>query len=291
MVFIQAGLFWMGSTDGEMARVVGECKALFRIDEAICKDWFEDEAPRHRVELEPFYLDRIEITNLLFENFVQTTGYRTTAEREGKAKAWVEGKGLQEVKGANWQQPEGDRTVFVSNRHEHPVVTVSWQDADAYCRWAGKRLPTEAEWEYAARAGTQTRFWWGDGHPGLRRVGNLADESARHLVGAIITGYRDGYARTAPAGSYEPNPWGLHDMIGNAAEWTSDWYGGNYEKSLEQNPKGPSSGKYKVIRGGSWANGLLRARSANRDWDTPIYRHDTIGFRCAKDVTNDRAER
>jgi sulfatase modifying factor 1 len=283
MVLIPAGWFRMGSTQEEVERMVKDCQAR-RFGGRVCWEWFQDEAPRHRVALDAFYLDTYEVTNRLFEQFVRMTGYQTTAERAGRSKAWLEGKGLQEIVGADWRHPEGNQTVFVSHRSDHPVVTVSWFDASAYCRWAGKRLPTEAEWEYAARAGTSTLYWWGNGSPGSRLAANLADESARHLVGSILAGYNDGYARTAPVGSYEPNPWGLYDILGNVAEWTEDWYGDFYGTSPDQNPKGPKTGRYRVIRGGAWANGLLRVRAAHRDWDTPNYRHDSIGFRCAQDA-------
>ena len=282
MVLIPAGSYKMGSTQEEVERMVKDCQAR-RFGGRVCWEWFQDEAPRHKVVLDAFYLDRYEVTNHLFEHFVHATGYQTTAEQVGKSKAWMEGRGLQEIPGADWRHPEGNQTVFVSHRGDHPVVTVSWFDANAYCRWAGKRLPTEAEWEYAARAGTSTLYWWGNGPP-PRRVVNLADESAKHLVGSIVAGYDDGYARSAPVGSFESNPWGLNDMLGNVAEWTADWYGDFYGTSPEDNPKGPKDGHYKVIRGGAWANGLLRVRAANRDWDTPIYRHDSIGFRCAQNV-------
>ncbi|TAJ28041.1 MAG: formylglycine-generating enzyme family protein [Nitrospirae bacterium] len=284
MVLIPSGEFWMGSTPDQVDRVVKECEVTTGNDAATCQGWFQNEMPRHRVALNAFYLDSYEVTNRLFEKFVQATGYKTMAELKGMAKAWVEGEGLQVVKGANWRQPQGGQTSTQPQQSDHPVVSVSWSDADAYCRWAGKRLPTEAEWEYAARAGTQTRFWWGNGIPASRRLGNFADESAKHLVGGIVSGYDDGYIRTAPVGSYERNAWGLYDVIGNVGEWTADWYGGNYIRTPEQNPKGPSSGQFRVIRGGSWANGRLRIRSANRDWDTPTYRYDSIGFRCARDV-------
>lgn len=274
----------MGSMPDQVELIVKECEAMSGNDEATCQGWYQNESPRHRVALNAFYLDVYEVTNRLFEKFVRATGYQTTAEKEGKAKAWVEGEGLQVVKEANWRQPEGSQTSATSNRTDHPVVSVSWKDAKAYCNWAGKRLPTEAEWEYAARAGTRTRFWWGNGDPGPRRVGNLADESARRLVGGIMAGYDDGFARTAPVGSFERNPWGLYDMIGNVGEWTDDWYGGDYTRLPERSPKGPPNGQFKVIRGGSWANGRLRIRSANRDWDTPSYRYDSIGFRCAQEV-------
>jgi len=282
MVLIPAGSFWMGSTPEEVARVIEEC-VQDGLKEDQCKDWFKSETPRHRVALDAFYLDKYEVTNELFERFVRATGHQTTAEREGKAFAFVEGKGWQEVSGANWRQPEADTVVFASNRTNHPVVSVSWEDAEAYCRWARKRLPTEAEFEYATRAGTQTRYWWGDGSPGPRRVANIADESARGKFKGIMAGYGDGYVRTAPVGSYEANPFGLFDMTGNVAEWTADWYGGGYyEVGPVHNPKGPSSGQFKVLRGGSWASHPQLVRSAVRNFVQPALRYDNLGVRCAK---------
>lgn len=244
-----------------------------------------DDFPPHRVALDAFYLDKYEVTNRIFHQFVQQTGHRTTAEREGNSNALLEGEGMQTIKGANWRQPEGERTVFASNRFEHPVVSVSWEDADAFCRWARKRLPTEAEWEYAARAGTKTLFWWGNGSPGSRLVENIRDEAAKKLLKEFISGYDDGSVRTAPVGSYEANPWGLHDMGGNVEEWTADWYDGQYYlKSSDRNPKGPSSGEYRVSRGGSWQDHPGYAFPARRLMLPPRTRIDYLGFRCAQDV-------
>ncbi len=284
MFLVPAGRFMMGSTKEQVAHAIEHCINVLYLDLMTCVPLYEDELPRHRVSMSAYYLDVHEVTNRLFERFVAETGHRTTAELAGWAKAWIQGRGLVEIKGADWRHPEGQKTSILPERLTHPVVSVSWDDAVAYCAWAGKRLPTEAEWEYAARAGTETLFWWGDDPPKERKIGNIADESAKHLVGEYVAGYHDGHARTAPIGSYEPNPWGFHGMIGNVAEWTADWYGGRYIVEDEHDPKGPATGKYRVIRGGSWGNGPLRARSGNRDWDTPTYRHDTIGFRCAMDV-------
>lgn len=266
MVLIPAGEFRMGSYDGDA-----------------------EEKPAHQVSLDVFYMDKYEVTNKLFDAFVRAMGYRTTAEREGKAWAYLRDEKWTEESGADWRKPEGATSVFASNREGHPVVSVSWEDADAYCRWTDKRLPTEAEFEYALRAGTQTKYWWGDGSPGSRRVANIADETnKREFPGRpwpIMEGYTDGYARTAPVGSFEANAFGLYDMTGNAAEWTADWYGEKYyEVSPVRNPKGPSSGQYRVLRGGSWFNGPRTVRSALRTRNTPAYRHAPLGFRCAQDA-------
>jgi len=282
MVLIREGSFWMGSTPSDVERVVEECvQNGEKLDQC---QVHQLELPRHRVALDKFYLDRYEVTNRLFEKFVQATGLQTTAERKGTARVYVKGKGWEPVNGASWRQPEGEATVFVSNRREHPVVAVSWEDANTYCRHYGRRLPTEAEWEYAARAGTSTRYWWGNGNPGSRRVANIADESAKQFGTTIITGYNDGYARTAPVGFYDANSWGLHDMIGNVSEWTADWYGKDYyQKSPYRDPKGLSSGTHKMFRGGSWINQLRNVRSAKREGYPPSTRGDLLGFRCAQD--------
>ena len=230
-------------------------------------------------------MDKYEVTNKLFQKFVRETGYETTAEKEGRAAAVTSGGEWEVIPGANWRKPEGGETVFESNREEHPVVSISWYDADAYCRWADKRLPTEAEFEYASRAGTRTIYWWGDGNPGPQRVANIADESAKRQFPdlPIMAGYDDGYERSAPVGSFDPNPWGLHDMIGNVSEWTADWFAEDYYRnSPERNPTGPFSGKYKVLRGGSWHNGPLGVRAAYRRNSQPGYRYDHFGYRCAK---------
>jgi formylglycine-generating enzyme required for sulfatase activity len=265
MVLIPAGSFLMGSTKDEVDRAIKDCVKELGKDQQTCEGYYKSELPQHKVQIDAFYLDKYEVTNRLFQQFVQQTGHRTTAEQEGSAWVFVEGKGWEDVKGASWRKPEASATVFDSGRGEHPVVAVSWVDAQAYCRAAGKRLPTEAEFEYALRAGTTTKYWWGHGNPGSRRVENIADEAAKNLLKGIMSDYNDGAVRTASVGSYEANPWGLHDMSGNVAEWTADWYDENYYgKSPERNPKGPSSGEYRVLRGGSWLIAPVFVRSANR---------------------------
>ncbi len=259
MVLVPAGEFLMGS------------------NEALAK-------PVHPVSLDAFYLDQYEVTNALFEKFIRDTGHKTAAEKAGKTYTFSSGN--KEVIGANWRKPEGRETVFASNRETHPVVVVSWLDAEAYCRWAGKRLPTEAEFEYANRGRTTTRYWWGDGLPKSRRVANMADESLGRKFPSdkhFVAGYDDGYAQTAPVGSFDPNPFGLYDMTGNVWEWTADWFE-PYQNSPSRNPMGPSSGEFKIIRGGAWnSNDVFGLHPAARLFDDPTARFDDItGFRCAR---------
>lgn len=286
MVLVQAGSFLMGSTKDEVDRVIKDCIKELGKDQQTCEGWYIPELPQHKVSISSFYLDQYEVTNRLFARFIEDIGYRTTAEKEGSAKGLVNGE-WKDVAGATWKQPESGVTVFASNRAEHPVVSVSWEDANAYCRWAGKRLPTEAEFEYATRAGTQTKYWWGNGPPGTRKVANIADEflNEKDPGWAIMAGYNDGYERTAPVGSFKENPFRLFDMTGNVNEWTSDWYGANYYGSSQaKNPKGPSNGEYRVLRGGSWDYVPVNVRSANRTRLLPTARIDDIGFRCTQDI-------
>jgi sulfatase modifying factor 1 len=286
MVLIPAGNFLMGSTKDEVDRAILSCVKELKKDQQTCEGRYKPELPQHRVQIDSFYLDQYEVTNRLFAKFVEATGHHTTAEKEGTSRALVDGD-WKDVTGATWRQPEGVATVFASNRAEHPVVSVSWEDADAYCRQYGKRLPTEAEFEYATRAGTPTKYWWGNGTPGTRKVANVADEflNEKHPGWEIMAGYNDGYEYTAPVGSFEPNPFRLFDMTGNVGEWTADWFDASYYRTnLERNPKGPSGGEYRVLRGGSWDLGPVYVRSAYRLRVSPAIRLDVIGFRCALDV-------
>jgi formylglycine-generating enzyme required for sulfatase activity len=229
----------------------------------------DDERPAHRVRLSPFYIDPTEVTNAEFGRFVQATGYKTDAEKKGSS--WVFRKGRQDwesVDGADWRHPLGPDST-VRDKVNHPVVNVSWNDAAAYAKWAGKRLPTEAEWEYAARGGREGEIYpWGNQlKPNGKAVANFWQgtwpEDNR---------MEDGYYYTAPVASFQRNGFGLYDIIGNAWEWTADWYADDYYKhSPAKDPKGPKSGEMRVARGGSWfcSERLLRGIPSRLPWEEP----------------------
>lgn len=204
----------------------------------------EDEKVVHRVYLETFYLDKYEVTNTMYGIFMRTTG---------------------------WQAPAyWNDTKF--NAPKQPVVGVSWHDAQAYCQWAGKRLPTEAEWEKVARGPGGRIYPWGNHWWFFLKRGN-------------ISGTADGYEYTAPVGGFERGKslYGAYDMAGNVWEWVADWYDAHYYKSSPvRNPQGPNTGQYRVLRGGSWLNNQQDTRTTNRFRLVPESRYNDIGIRCAK---------
>ena len=241
------------------------------------------EKPRHRVSLtRPYSLLATEVTRGQFGTFARAAEYRTLAEREG----WGFGfdrAGYSRQDGLTWIEPgffQGD---------DHPVVQVSWDDAAAYCAWAGGRLPTEAEWEYAARGGVEgARFVWGDTADGVRapRAANVADDTVRtHFPWwAVFPDYRDGYSWTAPAGSFAANAFGLFDMAGNVWEWTADWYSPTaYDLPSSVDPRGPATARSRVVRGSSWGDEPLVLRVSERSYFAPEQRSYFHGFRCARD--------
>lgn len=195
-----------------------------------------------------------------------------------------EGTDWKKKAGINWRHDAEGNTA----RDSLPVIHVSWNDAKAYAAWAKKRLPTEAEWEYAARSGSKNyKYSWGNGAPSGKNGGNIADETAKQRFNTwtIWEGYRDGYVFTAPVGSFNANEFGLFDMTGNVWEWCEDWYDPKYyEKRIVDNPKGPSEGIGRVLRGGSWGNGPSVVRGANRNWNSASGRGNYVGFRCAQDA-------
>jgi formylglycine-generating enzyme required for sulfatase activity len=258
MVFIGGGTFRMGDDDG-----------------------MPYEGPAHEVELEPFWIDAREVTVADFARFVEATGYRTHAERFGWSGVFDTAAGRwSRVGGADWRRPEGPGSRA---EPDEPVCQVSWRDAAEYARWAGKRLPTEAEWEYAARGGLAgKRYAWGDElRPGGRPVANwwqgrFPEEN---------TG-EDGFFRRAPVGSFPPNGYGLYDTAGNVWEWCSDRYADDYySRSPRRDPPGPAGGAERAMRGGSWLcseNYCANYRVAARSHATPDTGLNNLGFRCAK---------
>jgi formylglycine-generating enzyme required for sulfatase activity len=213
----------------------------------------EEDAPSHRVYLDAFYIDRHEVTNTRYLKFVEATRHRAPQHVvDPQYDLWV-------------------GTTFLQGVADLPVVNVDWSDADAYCRWAGKRLPTEAEWEKAARGTDGRQYPWGNEAPSFARL-----NFSRHWQGAHTL---------QPVGNYEAgnSPYGAQDMAGNVWEWVGDWYDtGSYEAGPERNPQGPPSGSSKVLRGGSWTNSADTVRATHRREEEPDARNSDSGFRCAR---------
>ena len=219
---------------------------------ADARDGGLDERPNHEVFLDAFHIDRYEVTNGRYLEFVRVTGHRKPQHpTNAKRNLWQSG-----------MMPE---TIA-----DRPVINVDWHDADAYCTWAGKRLPTEAEWEKAARGTDDRRFPWGDVEP--------TDRQLNYLLRWV------GEKTLMPVGSYEAgqSPYGVHDMAGNVFEWVADWYDPRYyAKSPGQNPKGPKSGSRKVVRGSGWQSEAPTVRIFTRFGSDPKERNESTGFRCA----------
>jgi formylglycine-generating enzyme required for sulfatase activity len=243
-----------------------------------------DEAPAHEVSVDAFWMDRREVSVEEFSKFVAATGYQTDAERFGWSGVFKRETGEWErVDGADWRRPEGPDSTAAAP--DEPVCQVSWHDAEAYARWMGKRLPTEAEWEYAARGGlARKRYAWGDE---LRPGGHPVANWWQGRFPERDTG-EDGFKGRAPVGSFAPNGYGLFDVAGNVWEWCADWYAGDYyEASARNNPMGPGAGDERVIRGGSWMcaeNFCSNYRVASRSHAAPDSGLDNLGFRCARDA-------
>jgi formylglycine-generating enzyme len=246
MAPIPAGEFWMGRVH------------YFLIDEV---GWLErdrrDDLPAHKVYVDAFTMDKYEVTNQDFARFAEATG----ASRR-------------------WYWPGGK---VAKGEERFPVSDVTWSQADAYCKSAGKRLPTEAEWERAARGGLdRKKFSWGDGGLGL----SGADSDTGTSAEATNTKRAHVGSPFGPAnvGSYPPNGYGLYDMTGNVWEWVSDWYDRDYYTvTPDRNPLGPAKGIYKVIRGGGWSDDDDRnLMNHYRNFADPSKGASTIGFRCAK---------
>jgi sulfatase modifying factor 1 len=279
MVRLPGGQFLMGTNDREGYPIDGE-------------------GPVRKVTLRPFWIDTMAVSNERFAQFVEATGYITEAERFGWSyvfagllpKDFPPTSGVvttpwwRQVFGADWRHPEGPQSS-IEERMQHPVIHISWNDALAYCRWAGRRLPTEAEWEYAARGGlVQQRFPWGDKlTPGGKHLCNV-------WQGTFPTHntVEDGYLGTAPVDAFPPNGYGLYNITGNVWEWCSDWFSPRFPiNGTRDNPGGPSIGTHKVMRGGSYLchhSYCNRYRVAARSSNTPDSSTGNLGFRCARDA-------
>lgn len=238
----------------------------------------EEEKPQHQVTLPAFRIDRFEVTNAAYARFLEAIRDShpvTCHSMEADDKDHT-------PRDTWWGDPEW-------NAPEKPVVGVDWFDAYAYCAWAGKRLPTEAEWEKAARGEDGRRYSWGNEAPGTGRHGNFADEAARRVNPDwnVVRGYDDGFVHTAPVGSFPDgaSPHGVHDMIGNVWEWVNDWFSeAAYTEGPRRHPRGPAEGQRRVLRGGSWDSTPNFLRAAVRYRHFPGYRNNSFGFRCARDV-------
>jgi formylglycine-generating enzyme len=285
LVAVPAGEFWMGGQE-PVENLVKTFAAYNRP-----ADFFRDEYPRHRVRItRPFHLGKYEVTVGQFRQFVEATGYKTQAETDGTG-GWGFDPALGRCRGRDpkfsWRHPGFAQT------DDYPVINVTWNDAVAFCQWLGRkegktyRLPTEAEWEYACRAGTATRYGHSDDPDGLPRMANVADPRGRTSFPAVQNfdvPKNEPVRFTVPVGSFPPNRFGLCDMHGNVWEWCGDWHGADYyARSPLDDPTGPKSGVRRVRRGGAWHSFPLWTRAAFRNWNTPDSRCVNLGFRVAAD--------
>lgn len=278
-VRIPGGVFTMGADDAVLPQ--------------------DGEGPARRVQISDFFIHKYEVSNREFAAFAKDTGYVTEAEtfgnsfvlemllseyvKSGITQAVLNAPWWLPVEGASWRQPEGEDSD-IEGRRDHPVVHVSWNDAVKFCHWAGGRLPSEAEWEYAARGGLEGRMYpWGN-NPLPRGEhwmniwqGNFPEENTAE----------DGYVGTAPVDTFPPNKYGLYNMAGNVWEWISDWWTIRHSGEFQTDPQGPPSGKDKVKKGGSYIchpHYCFRYRCAARSQNTPDSSASNLGFRCAKDA-------
>jgi len=310
MVWISGGIYDMGASDGDRMAL-------------------PHEKPKHTVKVDGFYMDETEVTNAQFSKFIEATNYITTAERpvdwdlikqqlppgtpkphdslllpgsllfkktkESVPNLYDFSQWWRWTTGANWKQPEG-KGSSINEKDNHPVVHLSFEDAMAYCNWAGRRLPTEAEWEFAARGGKRDKiYFWGD----------LTDKLSSYVNSwegefPVDNTQADGFEKSAPVKTYPPNGYGLYEISGNVWEWTSDWYSSQYyqyckENSITNNPKGPNEAfnpnnpyiDERIIRGGSFlcnASYCASYRVSSRMATDPNTSLEHLGFRTVIDL-------
>jgi formylglycine-generating enzyme len=251
MVLVPAGNFWIGRTQTFFLESV----------DIVARDRM-DETPASNIHLDAFYIDKYEVANADYARFVAAKGIRPP-----------------------WHWPQGR---IPTGEEKFPASNVNWFEATDYCQSAGKRLPTEAEWEKAARGGLdRNRYAWGDQNVDtMSEEGRLQEASVRNTNAPVPAAL--GRNRAVAIGSFRPNGYGLFDMIGNVMEWTNDWYDNNYYPFMpKENPRGPESGRYRSVRGSSWGdtNGHGQTKMVHyRNFSDPELRSPTIGFRCAKDA-------
>jgi len=269
LLYVPAGKFVMGSTDADNTP--------------------DNERPDREIPVDAFWIDQTEVTNAMFRHFVAETGHKTEAEDKGRAEyleiptskwVWAEG--------ANWQHPRGPGSD-IQGLERHPVVQVSWYDALAYCKWAGRQLPTEAEWEKAARGTDARKYPWGPEPVAWNRL-NYADLNLE--VKGADKKEDDRYQFTAPVGSYPEgaSPYGALDMAGNVSEWTSSLWGKSQDQPDYRYPYNPKDGRekldaaadvWRVVRGGTWYSAEDAVRTAFRSRLPPHSQFVGVGFRCA----------
>ncbi|MCW4465954.1 formylglycine-generating enzyme family protein [Glutamicibacter sp. MNS18] len=270
-------------------------RGIFSMGDAFGEGYLADgEIPVHEVHLESFRIDATTVTNEMYAAFVHSTGYRTEAEKYGSSAVFhllstASGSDVigvaagapwwLNVRGASWKRPTGPNSNW-KDIPNHPVVHVSHRDALEYCTWAGRRLPTEAEWEYAARGGLEgMRYAWG----------NELTPNGEHRcniwqgVFPASNSSDDGHIGTAPVASFQSNGYGLYEMAGNVWEWCADWFLPKYYRnSPKENPQGPTIGSGRVMRGGSYLchdSYCNRYRVAARTFNTPESSSGNVGFR------------
>lgn len=278
-VYIPPGEFLMGGSDSD-------------------KNARANELPQHPVRISRgFYIGAYEVTVGEFRAFVKATGHKTAAEEKGSSGFDSDTKTFQyNRRGFNW------KNVGWKQSKDHPVVNVNWHDADAFCKWLSKkegrtyRLPTEAEWEYACRAGTKGRFITGDSIEDLQQIANVQDKSLFMLNPRFSNSEHSTYLKkpvpwndhhpfAAPVGRFKANDFRLHDTLGNVAEWCNDWYAKDYyQSSPKVDPTGPTEGKGRVIRGGAFLHQPQHCRVTSRIAGTPSYQNYVIGFRVVEEI-------